>query len=183
LFLALEEWVTKAVAPPPSRVPTLASGTAIKVEMARLPRVQGFAHPPGANRVGSPVDWADPPEGGPQQFYETFVSAVDKDGNEVAGIRLPSIAVPLGTHTGWNVYRAQPSELADRDGSFIAFAGTRAERDTVDDPRPSLQERYGNHAAYVEKVRKAAAALVADRLLLPLDAEALVRAAGKIEPF
>jgi hypothetical protein len=183
LFLALEEWVTKGIAPPASRVPTFASGTAIKAETARLPRVQGFAHPPGANRVGSPVDWADPPEGGPEQLYETFVSAVDNDGNEIAGIRLPSIAVPRGTHTGWNVYRAETGELADRDGSFIAFARTRAERDTVDDPRPSLQERYGNHAAYVEKVREAAAALVADRLLLPLDAEALVHAAGRVEPF
>jgi hypothetical protein len=183
LFLALEEWVTKGIAPPPSRVPTLAAGTAVKAETVRLPRVQDFARPPGANLIGPPVDWTAPPEGGPSEFYETFVSATDEDGNEIAGIRLPSIAVPLGTYTGWNVYRAQPGELADRDGSFIAFARIRNEREAADDPRPSLQERYGSHAAYVEKVKAAAAALVAERLLLPIDAEKLVLSARAIDPF
>ena len=85
-------------------------------------------------------------------FYDTYVSAVDDDGNEIAGIRLPPIAVPLGTYTGWNVYRAQPQELADRDGSLIPFARTRAERVATGDPRPSLEERYGDRTAYVAKV-------------------------------
>jgi Alpha/beta hydrolase domain len=57
------------------------------------------------------------------------VCAVDADGNELAGVRLPPIAVPLGTYTGWNVYRAQPCELCDRDGSLIPFARTRTERE------------------------------------------------------
>jgi hypothetical protein len=183
LFIALEEWVTKGIAPPASRVPTVAAGTAIKADAVRLPRVKGFAHPPGANGISPPIDWADPPEGGPTQFYETFVSAVDDDGNEIAGIRLPSITVPLGTHTGWNVYRAQPGELADRDGSFIALARTRTERDANDDPRPSLEERYGTREAYVAAVRKAAEALVAERLLLPLDAEIFIRTAKELDLF
>jgi hypothetical protein len=38
------------------------------------------------------------------------------------------------------------------------------------DPRLSLAERYGSHAAYVQKVAEAAQALVAERLLLPEDA-------------
>jgi len=71
------------------------------------------------------------------------VCAVDADGNEVAGIRLPPIAVPLGTHTGWNVYRAQPGELAGRDRSLIPFARTKEECQAAGDPRPSLEERYG----------------------------------------
>ncbi|HZT86719.1 MAG TPA: alpha/beta hydrolase domain-containing protein [Stellaceae bacterium] len=181
LFAALEEWVTRGVEPPPSRVPSLAARTAVPAEAVRLPRVPGFAHAPGSNIVTAPVDWVDPPEGGPTRVYETFVSAVDADGNEVAGIRLPPIAVPLGTYTGWNVYRAQPDELADRDGSFIAFARTRAERDAAGDPRPSLAERYGSRAAYVAKVKAAADALVAERLLLPHDADAFVRAAEGAE--
>src|SRR5216683_4103758 len=142
LFLALEEWVTKGVAPPPSRVPSLAAGTAVKAATLRLPRVKDFALPSGINQIAPPVDWIDPPEDGPSWFYETFVAAVDNDGNEVAGIRLPPIAVPLGTYTGWNVYRAQPGELADRDGSLIPFARTKKERQAVGDPRPSLEERY-----------------------------------------
>jgi hypothetical protein len=176
LFLALEEWVTKGVAPPLSRVPTLTAATAVRAETLRLPRVKNFTLPPGANRILPPVDWIDPPVE-PTQAYETYVSAVDTDGNEIAGIRLPPIAVPLGTYTGWNVYRAQPGELADRDGSLIPFARTRAEREAADDPRPSLEERYGSRDAYVAQVKAAAAALVAERLLLPADAEAFVRAA------
>ena len=183
LFHALEEWVTKGVAPPPSRVPTLAAATAVKAETVRLPRVKDFALAPGANPIVPPVDWIDPPEEGPSRFYETFVAAVDADGNEVAGIRLPPIAVPLGTYTGWNVYRAQPGELCDRDGSLIPFARTRAERDAADDPRPSLEERYGSRETYVAKVREAAAALVAERLLLPADAEAFVAAAAECDRF
>jgi hypothetical protein len=183
LFHALEEWVTKGVAPPPSRVPNLAAGTAVKAETVRMPRVKDFALAPGANRITPPVDWTDPPEDGPSQFYETFVSAVDADGNEVAGIRLPPIAVPLATYTGWNVYRAQPCELCDRDGSRIPFARTRAERDAADDPRPSLEERYGSRGAYVAKVKEAATTLVAERLLLPADAEAFVAAAQECDGF
>lgn len=183
LFVALEEWVTQSIAPPPSRVPTLAARTAVPAETIRMPQVNGFAHAHGANRISSPVDWIDPPEGGPDRFYATYVSAVDDDGNEVAGIRLPSIAVPLGTYTGWNLYKAQPGELADRDGSLIPFARTHAMREEAGDPRPSLAERYGSRAAYVAAVEAAAAALVAERLLLPGDALAQVAAARQCERF
>jgi hypothetical protein len=183
LFVALEEWVTQDIEPPASRLPTIAARTAIPAEAVRMPRVPGFALAPGANRIAAPIDWVDPPEAGPAQFYETFVCAVDSDGNEIAGIRLPPIAVPLGTHTGWNVYRAQPDELADRDGSLIPFARTRSERDAADDPRPSLAERYGTREAYVARVEEAADALVAERLLLPADADAFVRAAQACDLF
>jgi alpha/beta hydrolase family protein len=183
LFYALEAWVAKGVEPPPSRVPRLADGTAVKAETLRLPRVKGFALAPGANRILPPVDWIDPPETEPPQAYETYVSAVDSDGNEIVGIRLPPIAVPLGTYTGWNVYKAQPGELADRDGSFIAFAVTKAEREAVDDLRPALEERYGSLAAYAAQVRAAAEALVTDHLLLPADAEAFIKAAEECDRF
>jgi hypothetical protein len=183
LFDALEAWVTKGIAPPPSRVPSLAGGTAVKADTVPMPRVKGFAPAPGANRITPPVDWVEPPEDGPSQVYETFVAAVDADGNEIAGIRLPPIAVPLATHTGWNIYRAQPGELCDRDGSRIPFARSRAERDAADDPRPSLEERYGSRAVYVARVGEAAAVLVAERLLLPADAEAFVAAARECPDF
>ena len=55
--------------------------------------------------------------------------AVDADGNETDGIRLPPIAVPLATYTGWNVYRNEPTELCDRAGTYQPFARTRAERE------------------------------------------------------
>jgi hypothetical protein len=89
--------------------------------------------------LGRRLNWVELPTQ-LEKFYDAQVCAVDADGNEIAGIRLPPIAVPLGTYTGWNVYRAQPCELCDRDGSFIPFARTRTERETTDDPRPSLEE-------------------------------------------
>jgi hypothetical protein len=142
--------------------------------------VPGFAHAPGANPIVPPVDWVDPPTR-IDNVYGARVCAVDADGNEIAGIRLPLIAVPLGTYTGWNVYRAQPNELADRDGSFIAFARTRQEREAACDLRPSLEERYGSSEAYVAKVKAAAKALVAERLLLPSDAAEYVTTAEKCD--
>jgi hypothetical protein len=123
------------------------------------------------NVVAPPGDWIEPAP--PARTYRTLVSRVDPDGNEVGGIRLPDIAVPLGTYTGWNLYKAPfpEGELADRDGSFIAFAATRAQRDGSGDPRPSIAERYGDRAAYVARVEQVVADLLRDRLLLPEDAE------------
>jgi hypothetical protein len=175
LFAALEEWVTNGTAPPPSRVPRIADGTAVMAESIKMPAVPGFAHAPGANQIVPPVDWTDPP-GRIDNVYGARVCAVDSDGNEIAGIRLPPIAVPLGTYTGWNLYRAQPGELADRDGSLIPFARTRTEREAAGDPRPSLEERYGGREAYAAQIKAAAEALVAERLLLPSDAAAYVAA-------
>jgi hypothetical protein len=180
LFVALAEWVRAGTVPPPSRVPSIAQGTAVVAEAVKMPRVPGFALPPGANRIGPPVDWVEPPTR-LNNFYETRVCAVDADGNEVAGIRLPPVAVPLGAYTGWNVYRAQVCELCDRDGSMIPFTRTRSEREAAGDPRPSLEERYGSRHVYAAQVEAAAAALVADRLLLPADAAAYVEAARECD--
>ena len=58
----------------------------------------------------------------------------------------------------------------DANGQIIPFAATKAERGA--DPRPSLQERYGNpdgtNANYVAAVKAAADKLVKDRFLLEL---------------
>jgi hypothetical protein len=182
LFVALEEWVRTGAIPPPSSVPSITQGTAVAAETVKMPTVPGFAFPAEANRIGLPVDWVDPPTR-LDNFYDTKVCAVDADGNEVAGIRLPPIAVPLGTYTGWNVYRAQLCELCDRDGSLIPLARTRTEREAAGDSRPSLEERYGSPDSYVARVEATAAALVADRLLLPADADAYVEAARGCDRF
>ncbi|HYA16880.1 MAG TPA: alpha/beta hydrolase domain-containing protein, partial [Bryobacteraceae bacterium] len=62
-------------------------------------------------------------------------------------------------------------------GGYIPFAKTRAERLAKNDPRLSLEERYGTHEHYVEIVKAAAAKLVAERFLLPADAERLIHEA------
>jgi hypothetical protein len=105
---------------------------------------------------------------------------VDADGNEVAGIRLPDIAVPRGTFTGWNIYQEPlpAGELADRDGTFLAFAATQAERKASADPRPSLAERYPSQEVYLARVKQTVTMLRRDRLLLEEDAAAYLTRAG-----
>jgi hypothetical protein len=113
------------------------------------------------------------------------VSQVDADGNELAGVRLPDIAVPLATYTGWNLYKAPypEGELCDRDGSYVALPRDRAARAATSDPRLSLEERYGTTAEYVSRVRKAAYGLVEERLLLAEDAARFVARAQSQAPF
>jgi Alpha/beta hydrolase domain len=108
--------------------------------------------------------------------YTILVPQVDADGNDVGGVRSTTLQAPLGTYTGWNLGRPDrwPNHLCSLQGSFIPFAKTRAERIAVGDPRPSLEERYGDHAGYVAAVRAATERLEAERLLLPEDAARLV---------
>jgi hypothetical protein len=190
LIVALEDWVVKGIAPPPSRVPSLAAGTAVPAASVVMPALHGMALARGDNPVTEPIDWVNPPEGEarardgrPLYRYETRVPAVDADGNETDGIRLPPIAVPLATYAGWNVYRNEPTELCDRSGTYEPFARTRAERDATGDPRLSIIERYSTHATYVAKVKAAADALVAERLLLPADAARYIREAERSDRF
>jgi hypothetical protein len=192
LVVTLEDYLTKGIAPPPSRAPSIAAGTAVESSTVKLPALKGFALHPAANPIGPLADWIDPPGSAPtttglaagaDKSYGIKVSAVDADGNEVAGLRLPDIAAPLATYTGWNVYDSARSELCDRDGSYSAFPKTKAEREAAGDPRPSVEERYGSREAYVAKIKAAADALVRDRLLLPVDAAAYVKAAEASDRF
>ncbi len=178
----LQAWVVRGTVPPDSMVPRQGDGTGVPATAVRRPAIPGVTWAPGDNVVGQPVNWVNPPAT-PVRPFPTFVSAVDADGNEVAGLRLPPLAVPLGTYAGVNVYRDMPTELCDRDGTFIPFARTRAERERTGDPRPSLQERYGSRDAYAARVRAAADALVAARLLLREDADRYADAAAAMAEF
>lgn len=189
LMEAMFQWVTAGVAPPPSRVPALRDGTAVGVETMHFPHVPDFATPGCVNVITPEVDWIDPP-GGPDSkvtkpagAYVALVSAVNADGNETSGIRLPPVGVPLATYTGWNIYRDLPEELGDRDGSYVPFTVTKAERVRNGDTRLSLEERYGSLDDYVGKMKAYCDRLVAERLLLPADAKAYVDAARACKDF
>jgi hypothetical protein len=179
LLAALEAWVARGTPPPDSQVPLLGDGTLVSVDQLRFPPIPGLAVAQRANAIGLPVDWVDPPATDPPGGYAVRVPAVDADGNERTGVRLPPIAAPLGTYTPWNVLRdpALAPDLCGRFGSFAPFSATRAEREARGDPRPSLQERYPTRADYVRRVQSAAASLVDARLLLPQDARAYVEKA------
>jgi hypothetical protein len=179
LLVALEQWVTDDRLPPASRVPRIADSTAVQAKTLPFPRLKGVAPPADLNPPFKPVDWIDPPAK-IERPYAALVPAVDRDGNEVAGVRLPPIAVPLGTYTGWNYYAAIPSELCDRDGTYLPFAKTKAEREAAGDPRLSLGERYRTRETYVARVKAVSDALVRLRLLLPQDGEAYVAEARNV---
>lgn len=176
LLVALEEWAVHGTLPPDSLVPRRSDRTGVAPADIRMPNMPGITWNEAANPIGPPVDWVYPPQD-TARTYPTLVSAVDADGNEVAGLRLPEISVPLGTYTGTNLYKDAPGELCDRDGSYVPFAKDAAARAALADPRPSLAERYGTRERYVAQVRDAADALVARRLMLPMDADAAVQAA------
>ena len=180
LLVVLDDWVSRNRAPPASRVPEISQRTAIEASVVKMPKVAELMQPVGATMIGAPVDWVNPPIK-VEKSYGARVPAVNEDGNEVVGIRLPPIAVPLGTYTGWNLYKAAPSDMCDRDGSFHAFAKTKAEREAKGDGRLSIAERYKGKDDYVAKVKAAADRLVADRLLLPPDAAAYVETAKKVD--
>ena len=109
-----------------------------------------------------------------------LVPRVDADGNELAGVRSVLLEAPLGTYTGWNpIARGFFKGGQQQGGGFIPFAKTKAQRVASGDPRLSLEERYGSHDAYVARVKAAAARAVAERFLLPDDAEKLVAQAEK----
>ena len=174
LLVALDEWVTNDHEPPPSRLPRIADGTLARAEMIAWPKLVTLVPPRAANDVVAPGDWTDPQP--PAREWQTLVPQVDADGNEIAGVRLPDIAVPRGTFTGWNLYRdpMPAGELADRDGTYLPFASTRAERERSGDPRPSLEERYPTPSDHSARMREAVAALQRDRLVLEDDATSFV---------
>ncbi len=175
LLVALDGWVTNGTAPPESRVPRLADRSLAGPDAIVFPAIPGARLPEAGNALARFADWIDvKPEGGEQ--YRPLVPTVDSDGNETAGIRLPDIAVPLATYTGWNVYAAPfpEGELCDRDGSVWPLARTKALREAAGDPRPAIAERYPDRGTYVERVAAAADALARERLLLPEDAAAYV---------
>jgi hypothetical protein len=179
LLVALDAWVVSGTAPPSSRVPTLAEGTLVEADKTGFPAIPGAAIVRTTNVVAPPGDWVRPTV--PDRTYRTLVCKVDTDGNELAGIRLPDIAVPLATYTGWNEYKPPypAGEMADRDGSCLPLPAGRTAREASGDPRLSIAERYEDGADYLAKVEAVVTKLMADRLLLAEDGERYLDRARK----
>ena len=187
LLVAMDQWASEGTEPPASRIPHVADGTLV----AALPEEgQGFPQIPGViyngrMHTGDLFDYGPQADKGiltilPPRLvgtpYPALVPKVDSDGNDIAGIRLPEVAVPLATYTGWNL-RAMPiggDDGCDGFGQQIDFARSKAERITNADPRLSLEERYPSHADYVNRVAAVATGLARDRLLLDEDVQSYV---------
>ena len=192
LLVDLDRWLTAREEPPASRVPRRADGTAVPAlpqAGVGFPTIPGVTYN-GLTTAGDLFDFGSmfgqgilttlPPLllGSP---YPVFVPTTDADGNDVAGIRLPDVAVPLATYSGWNVRAAAfaGDDLCDAFGQRIEFAQTEAERLAAGDPRLSIEERYANHGAYVSAVARAANDLHRQRFLLDEDVERTIDAAAE----
>ncbi len=192
LMVALDLWVTQKVPPPPSQYSTVNDGTLVRPDR----KSTGFPTIPGVRYQGLHnrqlfLDYGPqiyrgrmdihPPRQIGNGAYTILVPKVDRDGNDVAGIRLPAVQVPIGTYTGWNLQsrRLAEDELSGLLGSFIPFAKTKVERRKAGDPRLSVEERFKNQADYVRQVSRAARILVDERLLLPEDADRIIAEANK----
>jgi len=194
MLVNLDRWVRGQSEPPASRYPRLDDKTLVDLETFRasFPKIPSVGLPAshyqpfrldfGPRFQSAGIADIVPPRMGPR--YRTLVPAVDGDGNELAGIRLPDISVPLGTHTGWNL-RAEPygaaGVLSRLDGMFLAFANTQAQRQKTGDPRASLQERYPSQAEYVARIARAATQLHREGFLLAEDVIEIIESAAARE--
>jgi hypothetical protein len=117
----------------------------------------------------------EPPKVG--KPFGVLVPQTDADGNDLGGVRLPELQVPLATYTGWNLRDASigaPDQRLSFLGSFIPFARTAAEREKSGDPRLSVAERYSSREQYMGKFSVAAMKLIHDRFLLREDLAAVL---------
>jgi hypothetical protein len=188
-LLNLDRWVREGVEPPPSKMPRVADGTAVRREDLRpvfesIPGM-GFLE---ALPVRSRLDFGPDLEKGIARYPATeleprvtMVSTVDEDGNEVAGVRLPDISVPLGTHTGWALRHPDiggEGHNVPLQGSVVPFPRTAKEREERGDPRRSIEERYASKEDYLARVRRAADDLAQERYILEEDVARIVDGAS-----
>ncbi len=184
----LDKWVTHNEDPPPNGYPSHAANTIVEAgqladRFRRLPGVEFPEHHKIMRHLDFGPDRAVPTviPPGVGDGYPSLVSAVDADGNEVGGIRLPAIAVPLATYTGWNVRHADiggTGQVLSPGGTVVGgaipFAVSRADRTASGDPRTSIEERYASRDEYLARVREYADTLVQQGYLLEEDVVVVV---------
>ena len=184
----LRAWVADGIAPPESVFPRLADASAATrgEVLSALVRIPGLSLP-RTDRLPSlaPMDLGqhadegipDPPARFTGEPYPSCVSVVDAFGNELGGLRMPDVAVPVATHTGFNPRHPDTGgdgQILEYLGSTVPLARTAAAREAVSDPRPSIAERYASRDAYLSDVRAAAQRLVDARYILAGDVELCV---------
>lgn len=165
---AMHLWVSKNIDPPASVYPKFRDGTLTPVAEVRFPKVPGIASPNAVRaglRLHNPI-FTDGAGGGTE--LPLLVPQVDEDGNDLGGIRMPDLAVPLATASGW-VFRSPSQgatdELVILKGAWTPLAATKAQRERNQDPRLSLEERYASKDEFMAKVKLTVEQLIEKRLL------------------
>ncbi len=189
LLIAMQRWIAEDREPPPSVYPKVAKGELALPKDVKFPALPGVKYPERIHRVyrmdygetfrAAGVITNEPPKMGKE--FPTLVMQVDKDGNEIAGLKTPQVEVPLATHTGWNFRDPKigaPDELYSMKGSYFPFSRTKSEREQHGDPRPSVAERYKGRDEYVRRIGESARKLIGQGYLLERDLPAILKISG-----
>jgi Alpha/beta hydrolase domain len=181
----MDNWAKNGAEPPPSKYPKIAQDNLVPIGAIQFPKIPGVGFPMMAKRAyqldfgpdyaATKIETALPPK--ILNTYPLLLPQVDRDGNDTGGIRMPEVAVPLATFTGWNMRSAAigaPTELVSFLGSMIPFPRTAAERTEKHDPRLSIEERYKSRADFLAQVTAAANDLAKAGYLLERDVPKLV---------
>jgi hypothetical protein len=192
LLLQLRDWCRSGKEPAASVYPKIADKTLVDwhQESTGFPKIPGVRYPQviqqpvfadyGAHFLTQGLVEQEPPK--VLGNYLVLVPKPDADGNDLGTLLPPEVKVPLGTFTGWNLRRKDVGAdgmLANLLGSYIPFAKTKEERMKASDPRPSLEERYGSFAVYLQQYEKGAAALAP--WVLAEDARAKIDGRKKVQ--
>ena len=190
LLVAMDRWTKAGALPPPSRYPRIADGSLVAPDKLHFPKLhdvntttmvhKAYRADYGPKFASEGVVTIEPPRIG--DAYPILVPQVDADGNGIAGIRMPDLAVPLATYTGWNLFndRSGPTDvLSSMQGSYIPLPRTAADRQRTSDPRASIAERYRDKDQYLGLVTKAANDLAGQGFLLADDVAAVTRDAAR----
>ena len=166
----MQTWLKEGKEPPPSRFPRLDKGELTTLPNLKFPKIQGVQLPLHKREVYR-LDFSEEPpkQGAP---FPTFVPQVDADGNDLGGIKMPEIEVPLASYTGWNPRTdaiGAPGEMLSFMGSWIPFARTRAEQLRTHDERRPVEERYPSEQVYLDRIDEAGRKLVQAGYVLEAD--------------
>lgn len=180
LLTGLDQWVSFGIEPPGSQLPKISDGSLVSLDELKnnfpyIPDIlmpESFYHP---YRLDMGRGWESkgiaknvPPKIG--KPFVCLVPQVDKDGNEIAGIRLPEVDVPLATYTGWRMRNPSYSNSLGRNtGSVYPFPKTPEAQIQTSDPRESIIGRYSTKKDYLFKVTKSLLYLKHQRFLLDED--------------
>lgn len=191
----LDRWVTSGAAPPASCHPRLADGSAVSSHTLEttFSAIPGVRFPPRTLQAVR-LDYGPETAQGRTltlpaiegEAYPALVAAIDADGNELAGIRLPDVSTPVATHTGWNLRHQEvgnPDLVIGITGGLAGwthpFPATPEARQASGDPRRSIAERYSSRDDYLAQVRLATQTLIDQGYVLAEDLDGIVAGAGR----
>lgn len=167
LLANLNRWIATGREPAKSAYPTIAKGELVSYDKIQFP-LAGIRAPSSPHRTyrmdfgpefaASGIVTKEPPDVG--KAFPVLVPQLGPDGNELGGIRLPQVAVPLATYTGWN-YRTRDvgaaGQIFDMVGSTFPF------------PKPRIAQLYKDKDDYLSKTLAAGRALVKEGYVLEED--------------